>query len=148
MTISATIDAKIIEAMKAGNQFPLDTFRMVKTALQNASIAKADHILSNDDEISLLQKEVKKRHDAAIMYKDGGRPDLAEKEEREAEILIQFLPTQMTDAEIEVIVKATIETCSATSKQDMGRVMGVLKTTLAGKADPSLISRVVLRLLS
>lgn len=148
MTIAETINAKIIEAMKAGDQFSLGTFRMVKNSLQNASIAKTDHNLSIDDEISLLQKEIKKRRDAALMYKDGGRPELADKEEREATILTQFLPAQMSDAEIEAIIKATIEQCAATSKQDMGRVMGVLKSTLAGKADLSHVSGIVLRLLN
>ncbi len=148
MHITRLIDTKIIEAMKSKDQFTLDTFRMVKTSLQNASIAKADHHLSDEDEILLLQKEVKKRRDAALMYQDGGRPELADKEEREAELLSQFLPTQMSDAEIETAVKDAINQCAATSKQDMGRVMGILKPTLAGKAEPSRVSSVVLRLLN
>lgn len=148
MSLLDQITTQMTTAMKSGDQFTLDVLRMAKTALQNATIAKDDHILSETDEIQVMQKEVKKRHDAVEMYKQGGRPELAEKEEKEARALSVFLPKQASDDEIESIVIQAIESTGATSKQDMGRVMGVVMPQLRGKAEPGRISAIVQKHLS
>ncbi len=147
MSLSDTINTQLVDAMKAGDQFKLDVLRMAKSALMNATIAKPDHQLSHEEEISTLQKEVKKRRESATMYKDGGRAELAEKEEKEATLLEQFLPAQMGDEEIEAAVKNAIASTGATSKQDMSKVMGAVMPALKGKADGGRISAIVQRLL-
>lgn len=140
-----TLNTKITEAMKSGDKHSLDVFRMAKTALMNASIAKADHTLSPDEEIAIMQKEVKKRRDSIEMYTTGGRLELAEKEAQEAEILAQFLPAQVSDEDIEAIVQKAVTESGATTKQEMGRVMGLVMPQLKGKAEPGRISAAVMK---
>ncbi len=145
MSLSETINQKITESMKSGDSFALDVFRMVKTALQNAAIAKDDHALASEDEIQVMQKLVKQRKESAIVYRQGNRPELAEKEEKEADLLAQFLPAQITNEDIEVVVKKALASTGATSKQDMGKVMSMVMPELKGKADPGRISSIVMK---
>lgn len=147
MSLLDTLSTQITESMKSGDKFQLDVLRMTKTALMNAEIAKDDHHLTETDEISVIQKEVKKRKDSAEMYTNGGRPELAEKEEKEAAFLMNYLPAQLSDAEIEQIVQSAITAVGATSKQDMGKVMGAVMPQLKGKAESARISSTVMRLL-
>lgn len=145
MSLADLINQKITESMKSGNGFALEVLRMAKTALQNACIAKSDHALSADDEIQVVQKEIKKRRESALMYRQGNRPELAEKEEKEADLLSAYVPAQISDAEIETAVTKALLTAGATSKQDMGRVMGMVMPQLKGTADAGRVSRIVLQ---
>lgn len=102
----------------------------------------------NDDVIlSLVQKLIKQTKDAIEMFKNGGREDLVEKNEKEISILTQFLPKQLTTDEIDDILKQEIETNSITSMKDMGKLMGVLKTKYSGQMDFGYVSKKVKELL-
>ena len=147
MTISEQIETKLVEAMKSGDHALTDTLRMAKSALVNAKIAKADHNMSESDEIEVIRKEIKKRIQSAQMYKDANRPELAAKEESEIKLLSEFVPEEMDDAQIETTVQEVITELGATSAQDMGRVMGSVMQQLKGKADGGKISAIVKRLL-
>ena len=91
----------------------------------------------------MLQKQLKQRHESLSIFTENGRDDLAEKEQFEIDIINEFMPKQMDDAELAALVSAEIKEQGATSMRDMGSVMGVLKNKTAGRADPALISKLV-----
>ena len=131
-------------AMKAKDSQSLEALRAVKSALllaQTETGSKAD--LSEEEEIKLLQKQVKQRKDSAAIYKEQGREDLAEPELVQAKIIEQFLPKQLSPEEVEKIVAEIIAESGATSMADMGKVMGLASARLAGKADGKTISTAV-----
>lgn len=131
-------------AMKEKDRQSLEALRAVKSALllaQTETGSKQE--LSETEEIRLLQKQVKQRKDSAAIYKDQGRPDLAEPELAQAEVIEQFLPKQMSEAEVAAIVDKIIANTGASSMADMGKVMGLVSTELAGKADGKTISTLV-----
>ena len=131
-------------AMKAKDTPSLEALRAVKSALllaQTETGSKVD--LSETEEIKLLQKQVKQRKDSAAIYREQGREDLAEPELAQAQVIEQFLPAQLTEAEVSKIVDEIIIETGASSMADMGRVMGLASAKLAGKADGKTISTVV-----
>ena len=131
-------------AMKAKDTQSLEALRAVKSALllaQTETAAKAD--LTEEEEIKLLQKQVKQRKDSAAIYTEQGRNDLAEPELAQAKIIEQFLPQQLSEAEVAKIVDEIIAETGATSMADMGKVMGLASAKLAGKADGKTISTAV-----
>jgi len=104
--------------------------------------------LNNNDELSLLQKMIKQRNDSIKQYYDAGRNELAEKEQKEIEIIQNFLPEQISEEELFKLAKETIHNLSANSMKDMGSVMKALKDKTFGQADPAAISKIVKELLS
>lgn len=135
-------------AMKAKDNVVLDALRAAKTAFLLARSEKGtDTRLTPEEEIKVLQKLVKQRHESAEIYKQNNRPDLYEKEIAEAGILEKYLPAKMSDEELTVAVKAVIERLGARSSSDLGKVMGVAVKELAGKADGKEISAKVKSLL-
>lgn len=143
-----SLQDKVMEAMKIAmkekDTQSLEALRAVKSALllaQTETGSKQE--LSETEEIRLLQKQVKQRKDSAAIYKDQGRPDLAEPELAQAEVIEQFLPKQMSEAEVAAIVDKIIANTGASSMADMGKVMGLVSTELAGKADGKTISTLV-----
>ena len=99
--------------------------------------------MTEQDEVKIIQNQVKQRKDSAAVFMEQGREDLAEPELKEAEILAQFLPEALSEEAIEKIVVATIEKLGASGMKDMGKVMGILSKELAGKADGKTISTFV-----
>jgi len=93
--------------------------------------------------LEVLQKQLKQRHESLSIFTENGRDDLASKEQFEIDIINEFMPKQMDDAELAALVNAEIKEQGATSMRDMGSVMGVLKNKTAGRADPALISKLV-----
>ena len=93
--------------------------------------------------LEVLQKQLKQRHESLSIFTENGRDDLASKEQFEIDIINEFMPKQMDDAELAALVNAEIKEQGATSMRDMGSVMGVLKNKTAGRADPALISQLV-----
>ncbi|MEJ2112910.1 MAG: GatB/YqeY domain-containing protein [Flavobacteriaceae bacterium] len=143
-----SLQQKIMTAMKAAmkekDQIALTALRAVKSAIllaQTETGAKAE--LTEEQELNILQKQVKQRKDSAAIYIDQGREDLAAPELAEAEIIGQFLPEAVSEEEIEKIVNATIERIGAQGMKDMGKVMGIVSKELAGKADGKTISTIV-----
>lgn len=149
MSLFDQISSDIIAAMKARQPLRLETLRSIKKEMLEARKAKnAGGTISPEDEIKLLQKLAKQRYDSAELFAAQNRMDLSEKEQGEAQIITEYLPEMMGIEELEIKIKAIITQEGATSMKDMGRVMGIATSTLAGKADGKEIAAIVKRLLS
>lgn len=144
MSLQQEVMTAIKEAMKAKDQAALTALRAVKSAIllaQTESGAKEE--LTEDQELKILQKQVKQRKDSAAIYLAQGREDLATPELAEAEVISRFLPEALSEEEIEKIVVAVISQLGAEGMKDMGKVMGVVSQELAGQADGKTISNIV-----
>jgi len=128
--------------MKAHDETKLLVLRGLKSAIKNSEIQKQQE-LTDSDCLGVIQSQIKTRNDSITMYNQGNRPELAAKEQAEIDILKTYLPEQMSEEEVKSLVLEAIKTSSATSMQDMGKVMGILMPQVKGKADPSLISAIV-----
>src|SRR5690606_13802765 len=133
-------------AMRAKDTLTLESLRAVKSAILMAQTevgAAAD--LDPAEEIKILQRLVKQRKDSAGIYTQQGRPDLAEPEMQQAAVIERFLPAQMSEEEVEVVVRRIIADNGLSGMGSMGKVMGLASAELAGKADGKTISTVVKR---
>ena len=136
MSLQQEIMAAMKIAMKEKNTTALTALRAIKSAILLAQTESgATSELTEEQELKLLQKQVKQRKDSAAIYIEQGREDLAAPELAEAEVISQFLPEALTDEEIEKVVVITIEKIGAEGMKDMGKVMGMVSKELAGKAD-------------
>ena len=143
------ITEDIKTAMKARDHEKLEALRGIKKELIEAKTAKsASESLSEAEILKLLQKMVKQRRDTATLYNEQNRPDLAEVETKQADVIATYLPKEMTPEELEAAVKQIIEKTGVTSIKEMGKVMGVANKELAGKADGKSISDCVKKLLA
>jgi uncharacterized protein YqeY len=147
MSLQDKVMAKLKDAMKAKDKVALESLRAIKSALLLAQTSGNNEALTNEDEIQLVQKLVKQRKDSAVLYNEQGRKDLADPELAQVAILEQFLPEQISQANLEEIVKNVIKQTGANSMKDMGKVMGIASKQLAGKADGKTISNMVKALL-
>ncbi|MFD0963485.1 GatB/YqeY domain-containing protein [Pseudofulvibacter geojedonensis] len=149
MSLSADIMVKMKEAMKAKDQVALTSLRAIKAAIllaQTETGSKEE--LTEDQENKIIQKLVKQRKDSAAIFTEQGREDLAAPELEQAAVIEQFLPEQLTEEEIEKVVRGVIEEIGAEGMKDMGRVMGAANKQMAGQADGKTISVIVKKLLS
>ncbi len=149
MSLSQQVMEAMKVAMKSKDTLGLQALRSVKSAIllaQTETGAKAE--LSEADELKLLQKLVKQRKDSAAIFSEQGRADLADPEIAEAKIIAQFLPEQMSEADVAKVVDEIIAQTGAASMKDMGKVMGMANGKLAGKADGKTISTIVKQRLS
>jgi hypothetical protein len=133
------------EALKAKDQVALSTIRLITAALKDRDIASRGHDnpdgISDDEILGMLQTMIKQRNESAKMYRDGDRPELADNEEAEIEIIKKFLPTQLSLAEMQVAIETAITETGAGSIKDMGQVMAYLKLYFAGQMDFSAASQ-------
>lgn len=143
------LQAELKAAMMARDEVKKSTLRMLISAIGYYEIQKggAGYEATDADLQAVIQKEAKQRKDAIAQYNDGGRPELAEKEEKELAILQAFLPAQMGEDEIKKLVAEAIESSGAKSQQEMGKVMGALMPKVKGKADGNLVNKIVRELL-
>lgn len=142
--LSQTIRDQLNESMKEKNEVKTSTLRMLISTIKYFEIAKGrDYQATDQDVLDTIQKEVKKRRESIDMYTRGNRPELAEKEQQELDILAAYLPKQMGEDEIRTLVKDAISKTGATSIQDIGKVMGALMPQTKGKADGSLVGKIV-----
>jgi uncharacterized protein len=130
-------------ALKAGDRERVGALRMLIAALQRAEKDSANGELSQEAAEAVLRRERKQRIEAAEAYRAGGRPDRAEAEEAEMEVIDEFLPAAMTEEELEAAVDAAIAETGATSMKDMGRVMGAVTAASGGRADGRAASALV-----
>ena len=128
--------------MKNGEKEKTTTLRMAISEIQREEIDKRSD-LSDREVIAILQRMIKQRKDSSNQFRSAGREELSLKEEREIETLSEFLPKQLSEDKIKEIVFNSIENLSAKTPQDIGKVMGSLKSDLQGKADMSLVSKLV-----
>ena len=147
MTLEEKINNDIKTAMLAKDQAKLLALRAVKSEIIMAKTSGAGNIVTPDTELKILQKLVKQRKEAALVYKQQGREDLYSQEENEATVIEAYLPKQMSEEEITADLKKIIEETGATSIKEMGKVMGIASKHFAGKADNKLVSEKVKELL-
>ena len=149
MNLFDQISNDIKNAMLAKDKLRLETLRGIKKEFLEAKTAKgSDGELSDDIAMKILVKMVKQRKDSAQIYIEQNRPELAESELGEAKVIEEYLPKQMTEAELEAELKNIIAEVGATSAKDMGKVMGVASKKLAGRAEGKAISDKVKELLA
>jgi uncharacterized protein YqeY len=143
MSLKQQIISDLTASMKAQDAPRTSTLRMVKAALMNREIEKGSE-LDDDDMTKLLRSLVKQRRDSVEQYEKGGRPELADKEKAEIEVIEAYLPQAASREEIETAVAAAITETGASSMKDMGRVMKTVQTALSGKnADGRTVSEIV-----
>lgn len=148
MAALSTLTEEMKNAMRAKDSLKLESLRAIKSAVLLAQTSSGGSgELSDEEEIQLLQRLVKQRRDSAAIFRDQNRPDLAEPEEAQAEIIAAFLPAQLTDEELAAAVQSIITTTAASGMQDMGKVMGMASKQLAGKADGKRIADTVKKIL-
>ncbi len=133
------------QAMLAKEELRLSVIRMLVSAITYYEIDKggAGYEATDEDVLTVIGKQVKQRKDSIEQYEKAGRQDLADKEKAELALLEKYLPAQMGEDEIRPLVKDAIEQTGATTPADMGKVMAALKTSTKGKADGSIVSRIV-----
>ncbi|AOW18573.1 glutamyl-tRNA amidotransferase [Polaribacter vadi] len=144
MSLQKQVMDKMKEAMKAKDTVALQALRAVKSAFLLAKTETGVQAeLTEEQEIKIIQKQVKQRKDSAAIFLKQDRQDLAEPELAEIAVLEQFLPEALSEEKIEEVVLATINKLGASGMQDMGKVMGIVSKELAGKADGKTISILV-----
>lgn len=148
MSLEEKINADIKSAMLAKEKEKLEALRAVKSAVLLAKTEKVGAELSDDVELKLLQKLVKQRRESAAIYIQQNRPELADAETFQADIIEKYLPAQMSPEEVRVVLQELATELGVTSVKDMGKVMGAASQKLAGRADGKLISTIVKEILS
>ncbi|HYM84956.1 MAG TPA: GatB/YqeY domain-containing protein [Candidatus Dormibacteraeota bacterium] len=147
MTLRERIQSDITAAMRSGEALRRDVLRMASNALYNAE-KTARRPLSDDESIGVLTREVKTRRESVDAFRAGGRPELADKEEAEIAILREYLPSALSEAELEALVAQAVTETGASSPRDLGRVMGWLSPRTRGRADGRHVSELVARSLA
>ena len=129
--------------MKAKDAEKVSTISFLRSQMKNLAIDKRQNALTDEDVISVLRKLVKQRRDSIEQFKAGNRQDLVEKEAKELEILLAYLPQQVSDEKMKEIIEEVVKATGATSIQDMGKVMKELMAKFAGRSDNKLVSELV-----
>lgn len=140
MTIIQKIQDDLTQALKAKKEVELLALRLVKSAIQNAAIAKRPEELTDDDTVKIIRSEIKKRNDSIVDYQKGNRPDLVQKEQAELEVIKKYLPPEMSDADLEKIIQGVIATTNAKTPAEFGKVMGLVMKQTAGQVDGGKVS--------
>ena len=146
MTLLSDIKQDLKQAMLEKNDIVRDTIRMFLSEVQRHEIDNKEEV-DDTKALQIINKMIKQRNDSISQFRDGGRDDLADKEQSEVDILSKYKPAQLSEEEVSKKVNEAIEQSGASSMQDMGKVMGQLKS-LAGSADMGLISKLVKEKLS
>ena len=145
MSLKQTIFEDLKVAMKAGETEKRDVLRMLDSMIKNVEIEKMKREtgLSDEESMEVISRAVKQRKDAVTQYEEGGRPELAEKELKEIEILMAYMPAQLSEDAVRAIVAEVIAAAGTTSKADIGKVMGPVMGRLKGQADGNLVKKIV-----
>lgn len=146
MSISEKINSDYLSAYKSHEIDKISVLRLLKSALKNAEISNHS-ALDDPTIIKIIQREIKQRRDSAVDYEKGGRDDLKQKELYEITILEKYLPKQLSDNELESIIKEEVKKSNATSTADLGQVMSRVMPRVAGQADGSRVSSMLRQLL-
>ena len=147
MDINKKINDEMVVAAKAKDKVRLSAIRMLKTALHNKEIDLM-RPLNESETLQIISSMIKQRKDSIEQFAKGGRTDLVEKEEAELKVVQEFMPVQMSDDEVENVIKKAIVEVGAVSGKDMGKVMKILMPQLTGKADGKMVGEKVKTLLS
>tara|TARA_Y100001960_G_scaffold287752_1_gene326203 strand:+ start:201 stop:644 length:444 start_codon:yes stop_codon:yes gene_type:complete len=142
LALLSDIKNDLKQAMLDKNDLVRDTIRMFLSEVQRFEIDNKEEV-DDSKALQIINKMIKQRNDSISQFKEGGREDLADKEQQEVEILSKYKPEQLSEEEIAEKVKSAIQESGAESMQDIGKVMGILKSALAGSADMGLVSKIV-----
>ena len=142
MSLIARMEEEVKQAMRARDNERRDTLRLILSSLKSAE-KELQRPLSDDEELQVLQRERKRRIEAEEAFRTGGRPEQAEGEQRELEVLREFMPEPLSEDELEEIVDDAIAENGATSMRDFGRVMADVMPQISGRADGSAVSQIV-----
>jgi uncharacterized protein len=148
-TLKDQLQSDLTAAMRARDQVGAGTLRMALTAVTTEEVAGTEHRdLTDDDVLKVLTKEAKKRREAATAYTGAGRAELAAKEEAELAVLEGYLPTQLSDEELERIVREAVASSGASGMPQMGLAMKAANSAVAGRAEGGRVAAVVRRVLA
>jgi uncharacterized protein YqeY len=147
MNLKDRLTEDLKQAMRQGDERRKSTIRLVRAAIINAEIEQGED-LGEDEVLAIIAKQAKQRRESVAEFAKGGRQDLVDQEEEELQILLSYLPAQMSRDEIEVAARQVIAEVGATSMAQMGEVMRQLMSQLKGKADGSLVNQVVREILT
>ena len=139
MALISDIKNDLKQAMLDKNDLVRDTIRMFLSEVQRFEIDNKEEV-DDSRALQIINKMIKQRNDSIFQFKEGGREDLADKEQKEVDILSEYKPEQLSEEEISTKVKEVVQEVDAKSMQDIGKVMGRLKSSLAGSADMGLVS--------
>ena len=144
MSIKEQLKKDLTEAIRGRDEITSGTIRMVLTAITNEEVAgKEARVLSDEEVITVLSREGKKRREAAEAFENAGRADKSALEKSEGEVIAKYLPAQLSESDIEAIIADAIASTGAQGPGDMGKVMGAVKPKIAGKADGGVVSALV-----
>lgn len=144
MSIKENLRSDLTEAIRGRDEITSSTIRMVLTAITNEEVSgKEARVLSDDEIITVLSREAKKRREASEAFDNAGRADKAALEKAEGEVIAKYLPAQLSVDDIKKIISDAIASTGAAGPADMGKVMGAVKPLIAGKADGSIVSTLV-----
>ena len=142
MSLLSDIKKDLKLAMLDRNNFERDTLRLFIAEVQRFEIDNKEEV-DDAKALQIINKMIKQRNDSISQFRDGGRDDLANKEQSEVDVLSKYKPEQLSQEDVTAKVKEAIEKTNANSMADMGKVMGILKSSLAGKADMGVVSNIV-----
>ena len=142
MSLKEQLTADMKEAMKNKEKERLAVIRMVRGAIRQQEI-DGQKELGEEDVIAVISKEVKMRRDSMEEFQKGGREDLVEKTQAEIDVLLPYLPAQLSEDEVRELVKAAVEQTGASTPKDMGKVMGMLMPKVKGRADGKMVNTIV-----
>lgn len=155
MTLKEKIQKNLLDALKAQEELKTSVLRLLSAAVINKEKEKRfrmkkteDTPLTDEEILDLIFSEVKKRREAAELYEKGSRPELAEKETKEMEILKSYLPDQLSEEELKALVNEAIKKSGAKEPKDMGKVMGILAPQIKGRAEGGAVSKIVKEILN
>jgi uncharacterized protein YqeY len=144
MGLKETLKTDLTEAIRSSDKVVSGTIRMVLTAITNEEVSgKEARVLTDDEIITVLSREAKKRREAAEEFAKAGRADKAAEEKAEGEVIAKYLPAQLSEDDIKALIAAAVASTGAAGPGDMGKVMGAIKPLIAGKADGALVSSLV-----
>ena len=144
MSIKENLRGDLTEAIRSRDEITSSTIRMVLTAITNEEVSgKEARVLSDDEIITVLSREAKKRREASEAFDNAGRADKAALEKAEGEVIAKYLPAQLSVDDIKKMISEAIASTGAAGPADMGKVMGAVKPFIAGKADGSIVSTLV-----
>ena len=144
MGLKETLKSDLTEAIRSSDKVVSGTIRMVLTAITNEEVSgKEARVLTEDEIITVLSREGKKRREAADEFAKAGRTDKAAEEKAEGEVIAKYLPAQLSEDDIKKLIAAAVASTGAAGPGDMGKVMGAIKPLIAGKADGALVSSLV-----
>ncbi|MFV9511024.1 GatB/YqeY domain-containing protein [Tepidibacillus sp. LV47] len=148
MSLMERINEDLKQAMKNKDKLRLSVIRMIRSAIKYAEIEKKTTALSDEQIIDVLSREMKQRRESLQEFENAGRQDLVDNVKAEIEVIQEYLPKQLTEEELKVLIQEIIDQVGAKTKADMGKVMGVLMPKVKGRADGKLVNQLVQQHLS